>query len=326
MRYKLKDYQTTAVEEILTTLEDARDDFHRKGRRIAFALSATTGAGKTVIAATVIEALFTGSSEFDFEPDRSAMVLWVTDDPSLNDQTRSRILESADRLDVASLVTIDDKFVQEKFDAGRLYFLNVQKLAANTTYVKRSDDRDYTLWETIANTIQDDTLTLYVVLDEAHRGMRTRPSNGNGEPRSTIVQRLVNGHDGIPPVPIVWGISATIERFDKAMTEAHASGRTTYPAVKIDPSTVQESGLLKDTIVLDLPDEKGNFETALLRTAVAELTDATKRWDSYAAEQQLTDGVAPLLVLQVGNKPSDTDLLRLLDAIAGQWPDSQPTR
>ena len=321
MRYKLKEYQTTAVEQILTTLEDARDDFHRKDRKIAFALSATTGAGKTVIAATVIEALFTGSSEFDFEPDPSSLVLWVTDDPSLNDQTRSRILESADRIDVSALATIDEKFVEEKFEAGRLYFLNVQKLASNTSYVKRSDDRDYTLWETIANTIQDSTLTLYVVLDEAHRGMRTRPSNGNGEPRSTIVQRLVNGHNGIPPVPIVWGISATIARFDTAMKEARAAGRTTYPAVTIDPSIVQESGLLKDTIVLDFPDEKGNFETALLRTAVAELIDASKRWEAYAAQQQLADGVAPLLVLQVGNKPSERDLLRLVDAIATQWPE-----
>lgn len=321
MRYKLKDYQVTAVEDILATLVDARDDFHRKGRKIAFALSATTGAGKTVIAATVIEALFTGASEFDFQPDPSASVLWVTDDPSLNDQTRGRILESADRLDVASLVTIDEKFVEEKFEPGRLYFLNVQKLASNTSYVKRSDDRDYTFWETIANTIHDDALTLYVVLDEAHRGMRARPSNGNGEPRSTIVQRLVNGHEGIPPVPIVWGISATIERFDSAMKEARVAGRTTYPAVTIDPSIVQESGLLKDTIVLDFPDEKGNFETALLRTAVAELVDASERWDRYAAEQKLADGVAPLLVLQVGNKPSDGDLLRLLDAISAQWPD-----
>ena len=321
MRYKLKDYQTTAVEEILATLEDAREDLRRKGRKIAFALSATTGAGKTVIAATVIEALFTGSAEFDFELDASAVVLWVTDDPSLNDQTRSRILESADRLEVSTLVTIDEKFVQEKFEPGRLYFLNVQKLAANTSYVKRSDDRDYTLWDTIANTIQDDTLTLYVVLDEAHRGMRAQTRNGNGEPRSTIVQRLVNGHDGIPAVPLVWGISATIERFDSAMKEARASGRTTYPPVTIDPSIVQESGLLKDTIVLDFPDEKGNFETTLLRTAVGELIDASKRWDTYAVAQQLAEGVAPLLVLQVGNKPGDGDLLRLLDAIASQWPD-----
>ena len=51
-------------------------------------LSATTGAGKTVMAAAVIEALFCGSETFDFEPDPGAVVIWFSDDPNLNEQTR----------------------------------------------------------------------------------------------------------------------------------------------------------------------------------------------------------------------------------------------
>jgi superfamily II DNA or RNA helicase len=94
MRFALKDYQTEAVSEVLTNLRDAHEDYHRRNRRIAFALSATTGAGKTVMATAVIEALFEGSEEFDFEADPSAVVLWVTDDPNLNEQTRYRIIES----------------------------------------------------------------------------------------------------------------------------------------------------------------------------------------------------------------------------------------
>ena len=315
------------MNDLLSRLGEAKDDFHQKGRKIAFALSATTGAGKTVIASTVIEALFTGAPEFDVEADPTAVILWVTDDPSLNDQTRTRILESADRLtDLGDLSTIDESFVEEKFEPGRLYFLNVQKLAANTTYVKRSDAREFTLWDTIANTVSDDELTFYVVLDEAHRGMGGSRTGGNGtEKRSTIVQRLINGHEGIPPVPIVWGISATIERFDRAMHDAQAEGRTNFPPVNIDPAVVQESGLLKDTIVLDFPDEKGNFQTALLRTAVAALLDGpSKLWDEYTASQELAEPVAPLIVVQVGNKPSDKDLLELLDAIHTEWPSIEP--
>ena len=98
MRYTLKDYQEDAVRDILRNLVDARDDWHRKDRAVAFSLTATTGAGKTVMAAAVIEALFDGSPDYDFEPDPGAVVLWFTDDPSLNEQTRFRLMDAADRI------------------------------------------------------------------------------------------------------------------------------------------------------------------------------------------------------------------------------------
>jgi hypothetical protein len=52
----------------------------------------------------------------------------------------------------------------------------------------RPDLRSHTIWDTIRNTIEDPAMTLYLVLDEAHRGMGTE----NGE-KSTIVKRLING-------------------------------------------------------------------------------------------------------------------------------------
>ena len=69
-----------------------------------------------------------------------------------------------------------------------------------------------------ANTVADDELTLYLIIDEAHRGFNTKTTRD----KATIVSRLVNGHAGYPPVPIVWGISATIERFKEAMQAADA--------------------------------------------------------------------------------------------------------
>jgi type III restriction enzyme len=55
MKFQLTDYQQDAVGRMLDNFADARDDFHRKGRNVAFSLSATTGAGKTVMASAVIE-------------------------------------------------------------------------------------------------------------------------------------------------------------------------------------------------------------------------------------------------------------------------------
>ena len=82
MRYTLKDYQADAVRDVLRNLDRARDSYHRYGAKSQFSLAATTGAGKTVMAAAVIEALFFGSDEFDVAPDPGAVVLWFSDDPA----------------------------------------------------------------------------------------------------------------------------------------------------------------------------------------------------------------------------------------------------
>lgn len=320
MRWPLYDFQADAVADVLGRLERAREDYRRRGDISAFALSATTGAGKTVMATAVFEALFFGSDEHDFEADPTAVVLWVTDDPSLNEQTRDRILEAGggDPLGYGQVEIIDEGFEQEVFDNQRIYFLNIQKLSSSSTFVRRSNKRQITLWDTIRNTIEHPHRTLYLVLDEAHRGMRKA---ANGEARPTIVQRLVNGHDDVPPTPIVWGISATIARFDAAMKAANAEGRVLLPNVNVPSDRVQASGLLKDTICLDFPDEQGDFETTLLRSAVKELLSIEAQWNDYAKKEKPANPVVPLLVVQVPNTPKDADLIRYLDVIYDTWPD-----
>ena len=60
MKFTLKDYQEEAVRDVLTNLRKAAKRWHEDGDKHAFALTATTGAGKTVMAAAVFEALFYG--------------------------------------------------------------------------------------------------------------------------------------------------------------------------------------------------------------------------------------------------------------------------
>lgn len=273
MRFMLKDYQDDAVGDVLRNLADARDDWHRRHRPVAFSLTATTGAGKTVMAAAVIEALFEGNDDFDFERDPGAAVLWFTDDPSLNEQTRFRLMEAGDRIGHSRLVVVENTFNQEKLEPGKVYFLNSQKLSRNSMLVRGTpedeqdpliersvmpDARAFTIWDTIRNTVEDEQLTLYMILDEAHRGMKQRSASDRTE-RSTIVTRLINGANGDPPVPIVWGISATVDGFNQAM--AKAEGRTSYPPIVVDSRRVQESGLLKDDIRLGFPVTSGQFDT-----------------------------------------------------------------
>jgi hypothetical protein len=320
MQFKLKDYQEEAVRLVLRRLDEARDDYRSKDRLIAFALSAITGAGKTVMASAVFEALFEGSEELEFDGDPSAVVLWVTDDLNLNEQTRFRIMEASDRLRSSHLHVIEDKFDAESLDPGNVYFLNRQKLTGKTFYT-HSNKRAYTLWETIANTINDSDRTLYLVLDEAHRGMRPANLRKDAEEtdRSSTVLRLINGNNGDPPAPIVWGISATVDRFNEAMKDA--KNRTSLPNVVVDNVAVQASGLLKDTITLDLPDEKGSLATVLAREAAKACSEASQLWQDYAEREQLPEAVRPLLVVQVPNKPSSGEIRALLDTIYDEWND-----
>ena len=124
MKFTLKDYQEEAVKEVLDRVDDARDRWHRKSKKSAFSLSATTGSGKTVMAAAAIEALFFGNDEFDFEPDPGAVVIWFSDDPSLNEQSKWRLQQASDKLTVSDLITVENTFGRERFEPGKVYFLN----------------------------------------------------------------------------------------------------------------------------------------------------------------------------------------------------------
>ena len=333
MKFTLKDYQEEAVRDVLVNLKKASRRWREDGDKHAFSLTATTGAGKTVMAAAALEALFHGDDNYDIEPDPGAVVIWFSDDPSLNEQSRFRLLEASDRLSISDLVVVQNSFQRESFEPGKVYFLNTQKLSKSSLLVRghdpddagiekdgqmrlMPDGRSFTIWDIIQNTIEDPALTLYLVLDEAHRGMRA--GGGAGE-KTTIVRRLINGAGSVPGIPVVWGISATVERFHTAMAEMQ--GRATLPNVVVDPAKVQASGLLKDNIILDVPAEAGQFDTVLLRRATARLKDMTLAWASYAQQQGDAKEVLPLMVLQVPNAPDPNEVGMALDTIFAQWSD-----
>lgn len=336
MKFTLKDYQRDAVRDSLANLRKARRLWRNEADKTAFSLTAVTGAGKTVMAAAALEALFHGDDELDFDPDPGAVVIWFSDDPSLNEQTRFRLMEASDRINHSDLVVVENTFNRPRLEAGKIYFLNTQKLGKNSLLVRghdpeglaakagdllpetRPDLRAFTIWDTVKNTIEDPALTLYLVLDEAHRGMGT-PSAASQSSKTTIVQRLINGFGGVPGIPVVWGISATVERFNKAIESA---GRhIKLPNVVVDAAKVQESGLIKDTILLDIPDEVGDFDTVLVRRATDKLKTSTVAWVEYAKQQEEACAVVPLMVLQVPNTPDPNEIGRALDTIFERYPE-----
>ena len=345
MKFTLKDYQADAVADVLKNLTSARTLYKKSDTPVpsSFSLTATTGAGKTVMAAAAVEALFWGNEAYDdetfsFEPDPGAVVIWFSDDPALNEQTRNRLMDASEKFTHANLVRIEPPFAKPRLDPGKVYFLNTQKLTKSSRLtrghvepveggeqqitglkdVATPDLQGWTIWETLANTIEDPNLTLYLVLDEAHRGFNSKATSD----KPTIVRKLVNGTKMRPAIPIVWGISATIAHFDEAMKQAEATkNRQALKSVLVDSARVQESGLVKDTLVLDIPDEAGNFDSVLVRRAARKLRESTARWAEYTQSQGLHETVKPLLVLQTPNTPDPDDVGLALDTIFAEYPE-----
>lgn len=315
MKFELFDYQEAAVATVSKHLVRAtRDRDEDPDELAAVVLAAPTGAGKTVIAAAVIEALLDGDDSTPSVED--ATFLWVTDDPSLNRQTLQKMLDSASDLNLNRLTVIESGFDEEVFAPGRVYFLNIQKLNVNATLSRsRVDGRTFSLWETIANTIMQRPHGFVVVIDEAHRG--TTSAVSSGRTRETIVSQVIGGGaTGRPAAPVVWGISATPRRFLGAMAEA---GRTTKQHT-VRTEDVRASGLLKEQIVLGHTQGIDAAESALVRFAVHRVRLYDSKWARYTASTAEA-AVHPAMVIQVADKPTPAELGSLVATVLDEWTD-----
>jgi type III restriction enzyme len=229
MKLVLKDFQEEAVESLYDRVSDARRRT-AQGRLEVVTLAAPTGSGKTVILTRLIELIMQGDETRNPDPD--AAFLWLTDQPELNIQTRDKMEATSDFLSSSILVEIAADFDYEAFLPGKVYFLNTQKLGAGTNFVRTGDTRSFTLWDTVRNTAQTTPDRFFVIIDEAHRG--TRLDKAKADEANSIMQKFVLGSDELPPVPLILGISATLDRFTElleAAARARRSRTEAYPVV-----------------------------------------------------------------------------------------------
>lgn len=290
MKIGLFDFQKDTLAELRTKLTAARL-LASVDNPQAVSFSAPTGAGKTIVMTALFEDIFFGERGLDAQPD--AAILWISDMPELNEQTRLKIEGKSDRIRVRQLVTIDASFDAERLEGGHIYFMNTQKLGSEKLLTRKSDGRQYTIWETLTNTARAAQDRFYVVIDEAHRGMR---SGKAAEKAQTILQRFLLGSvdDGLCRMPLVIGVSATPRRFEELL-----SGTThTVHKVYIRAEDVRKSGLLKDRILIHYPDSANQAEMTLLAEAAKRWQNMERRWADYCQDQNETL-VCPILVIQV---------------------------
>lgn len=325
MKVNLIAFQDKAVKELRVDIADALDSYRRRGKTQVVSLQAPTGAGKTIIAASLIEDIFFGSTLVDgtaFDEQPEAIFVWLSDSPELNLQSKQKIELKTSKLRFGQCVTIaEDSFDMEMLEDGHIYFLNTQKISRSGKLTKHSDGRQYTIWETLDNTIQHKADHLYFIIDEAHRGAKSKREAGTD---TTIMQRFIKGYkyieDGIErkmrSMPVILGISATAERFNTLVGNTTNVGLQKYV---ITADEVRGSGLLKDRIVITYPeDPTKNNDIVLLQAAVEEWLKKCTRWYQYTSEQHYAN-VDPVLVVQVrqgsGGALSDTKLEDVLAKI-----------
>ncbi len=305
MKVTLFPFQQKALDALRQKASYSLDAYCKMASPQVVSFTAPTGAGKTIIMSALIESIFYGDSQYPPQPD--SIIIWLSDQPELNEQSRLKIETKSDKIQIGQCVTIkEESFDAEVLEDGRIYFLNTQKLSKTSNLTKHSDSRNYTIWETLSNTINTKFDRLYFIIDEAHRGAQGREASK----ATTIMQKFIKGseEDGLRPMPVVIGMSATPERFNKLVLGTGSS--THYVIVTADE--VRQSGLLKDKIVIEYPeDQTTNKSMAVLQAAADEWNDKCKHWYQYSYEQHYKH-VYPIFVIQVengkGSKLSETDL------------------
>lgn len=304
MKIELFPFQEKALNELRVKTAQALGDYQKSHTPQVISFTSPTGSGKTIIMSSLIEKIYSGDEIYTDQSD--AVFIWISDSPELNQQSKDKIDRQADRINLNQCVIINDEsFDQEVLDDGHIYFLNTQKLSKSSNLTKHSDERQYTIWETLQNTINQKSDRLYLIIDEAHRGMQGKDASK----ATTIMQKFIKGSDEIDALPVVLGMSATSKRFNNLVTDDTTS---TIRKVVITTDEVRKSGLLKDRIIVTYPEEGTiNRDMAILQAGAEAWKDKWIHWYQYCKEQRRAY-VNPIFVIQVqnGNKNniSDTDL------------------
>jgi type III restriction enzyme len=125
VKFQLLAFQQTASDSLVKEITKAQSRYDADAEVLgAVVLEAATGAGKTVIATSVIEQLIFGSDST--EPVEGTTILWVTNDPSLNAQTARKMQEASEKISDIRFIGQGASFDEETFESGVVYFLYTQ--------------------------------------------------------------------------------------------------------------------------------------------------------------------------------------------------------
>ncbi|MCO6362497.1 DEAD/DEAH box helicase [Paracoccus sp. 08] len=315
MKIELFDFQKDALHNLRKRLMLARPAASPEAPQ-AITLSAPTGSGKTIIMTALFEAILDQPDEqldwpLDWVPQPDAVILWVSDMPELNEQTKLKIERQSDKVyRVGQLEVITASFDEERLAGGKIYFINTQKLASDRLLTTVGDGRSYSIWTTLTNTARAIPDRFYVVIDEAHRGMTTGKGSATAQ---TIIQQFIKGNKetGLVKMPLIIGVSATPKRFNELLADTDH----TQHKVPVPVEDVKKSGLIKERVLIHHPANPTNAEMGILEEAARRWQVMTDQWASYCKDEGERP-VRPILVIQIEDgAPTRTNLADAIKAV-----------
>jgi type III restriction enzyme len=287
----LKRFQQTRVNEFVTAFRNQRNLCQHFPQ--SFSLTSPTGSGKTIMAIAILEELLAPISSA-VESFSEMRILWFSDNPGLNEQTRRKFERFSDRIDPSKYATIDSNWTEEKLRPGHIHFLNSQMMSNNALLSSERETRPFTIFDIISDSIEEAPDNVLIIIDEAHRG--TGANTPNEQQRNTILRNLITGTDNQYNSPkLVAGISATSTRYNAMITQLLVEDHQIINnPITVTPEEVRVAGLLKNSCDLRISGEPLD----LLRQSLQDLASFRQSWREYCAAGGHAD-VHPMLVVQL---------------------------
>ena len=109
MKVELFPFQKRALADIRMKTAEALGSYHRTHAPQVVSFTAPTGAGKTIIISALIESILYGDDTYAEQP--NAIIVWLSDSPQLNEQSKMKIDSKADKICLSQCVTVtEDSF------------------------------------------------------------------------------------------------------------------------------------------------------------------------------------------------------------------------
>src|SRR5271157_474777 len=277
---QLKEFQDKAINELRTKLYSLWRGGHRSVRLV---FKAPTGAGKTVMAAELLNRI---SGDAKFDPDKA--FIWFSFNPDSVEQSRQK-LHTYLNGGIAGLYDTDEITARGKLRKNDVLFVNWQKLVKSrrsTRNLRLRQDGEATIsFDTFIENTKADGREIIAIIDECHLAKNTDLAGD--------ILKLVD-----PRIELL--ISATPLPFQLPTLEEFQQLRADQ--VTVSQADVVASGILKKSIRLapreeidEMIEPGSDLDYTILDLAI------TKRLELAAAYKAVGARVNPLVLIKLPN-------------------------